>query len=136
MTDGRSNVGETAPRTAAAAARALGVKIHTIGIGAKAPALFPVADPLGGVIWREVSADLDETALREIAAISGGSSFRAEDAAALRSVFQEIDRLEKRSIEEKHYRNVRELFPPLLLAALLMILLSQTLHTTWLRGNC
>jgi len=134
LTDGRSNVGETAPRTAAAAARALGIRVHTIGIGAKAPALFPVADPMGGITWREVSADLDEAALREIAAITGGSSFRADDAAALRSVFLQIDRLEKRPIEEKRHLNARELFAPLLLTALLLILSSQTLRSTWLRG--
>ena len=91
---------------------------------------------MGGITWREVDAELDETALREISAITGGVFFRAGDSAALRSVFQEIDRLEKRPIEEKRHRHIRELFSPLLLAAMLLILLIQTLRATWLRGSC
>jgi Ca-activated chloride channel family protein len=133
VTDGRSNAGITTPRTAAAAARTLGVRVHAIGIGGAQPALFPVEDPLGGISWREVSADLDEGALREIAAVTGGTFFRSADAAALRAVFHEIDRLEKRPIKEQRQRSVRELFPPVLLAALFIFLLEQTLRATWLR---
>lgn len=136
MTDGRSNVGEVSPGAAASAARALGIRVHTIGIGAKVPALFPVTDPLGGIVWREVNADLDEASLREIAAITGGGSFRAGDASGLRAVFREIDRLEKRPIEEKQRRNAHDLFTPLLLAALLLVMFSQALRATWLRGFC
>jgi len=134
MTDGRSNAGATSPLAAARAAQVLGVRIHTIGIGAKAPAMFPVVDPLGGTSWRQVNADLDETTLREIAALTGGSTYRADDTAALRSVFQEIDRLEKRPIEEKRSRHVREVAPFLILSALLLLLFAQTLRSTWLRG--
>jgi len=134
MTDGRSNAGATSPLAAARAAQTLGVRVHTIGIGGKAPALFPVVDPLGGTSWRQVNADLDETALREIAALTGGSSYRADDADALRSVFQEIDKLEKRPIEENRSRSVREIAPVLLLSALLLFLFTQTLRGTWLRG--
>ena len=134
ITDGRSNAGETSPLSAARVAQALGVRVHTIGIGAKTPAMFPVVNPMGETSWRQVSADLDENALREIAAVTGGSSYRADDAAALRSVFQEIDRLEKRPIEEKRSRNVRELAPVLILSALILLLFSQTMRGTWLRG--
>jgi Ca-activated chloride channel family protein len=133
LTDGRSNVGENVPRTAAAAAQALGIRVHTVGIGATVPALFPVENPLGGVIWRKVSANLDEATLREIAEVTGGTYFRADNAATLRSVFQEIDRLEKRTIEEKQSGSVRELYPPLVLAALILFLFAQTLRSTWLR---
>jgi Ca-activated chloride channel family protein len=91
---------------------------------------------MGGITWREVSADLDEDSLREIAAITGGKSFRADDSAALRSVFQEIDRLEKRPIVEKRHLNVQDFYTPLLLAALLLVLALQALRATWLRGAC
>jgi Ca-activated chloride channel family protein len=92
-----------------------------------------VENPLGGVIWRKVSANLDEATLREIAEVTGGTYFRADNAATLRSVFQEIDRLEKRTIEEKQSGSVRELYPPLVLAALILFLFAQTLRSTWLR---
>jgi Ca-activated chloride channel family protein len=134
LTDGRSNGGVNSPRIAALAAQALGIRVHTVGIGANAPALFPVENPLGGVIWRKVNADLDEAALQEIAGVTGGTYFRADKAATLRSVFQEIDRLEKRPIEEKRSRSVQELYPPLVLVALILLLFAQTLRNTWLRG--
>lgn len=79
ITDGRSNAGASSPQVAAAAARKLGIRVHTIGIGSSGPAVIPVEDPLGGTAYRSVQADLDEVSLREIAATTGGSYFRADD---------------------------------------------------------
>jgi Ca-activated chloride channel family protein len=134
MTDGRSNAGETTPGTAAAVARTLGIKIHTIGIGGQTPALFPVTNPLGGVIWREVRADLDVDVLQEIATTTGGTFFRASNGAAMQSVYREIDRLARRPIEERQHRSVQELFPFLVATALLLSMASLVLRSTWLRG--
>lgn len=133
VTDGRSNTGNRGPAAAASAAAALGIKVYTIGIGGKEGALFPVEDPLGGVLWREVRADLDESGLREIASTTDGRYFSADGAESLRSVFLEIDRLEKGPIEEKSRRNVKELFPHLLCSALFLMMLEQTLLSNRLR---
>jgi len=133
ITDGRGNAGNSEPRLAAAAAKALGIRIHAIGIGSRGPVAIPIEDPLGGTLYRHVEADLDETALREIAAITGGSYFRADDRGILARVFQEIDRLEKRPIEEKAYFTYRELFPVLLLGALALAMAELALRTTLLR---
>jgi Ca-activated chloride channel family protein len=127
VTDGRSNTGAVSPEAAASAAASLGIKVHTIGIGARGGALFPVEDPLGGVAWRTIPSDLDEAALRTIASITGGRYFEAGDTAALRPVFDEIDRLEKRRIEEKRKRAVREIFPFFLAPALVLLLMEQAL---------
>jgi Ca-activated chloride channel family protein len=135
VTDGRSNVGEVTPRNAAAVARTLGIKVHTIGIGGSSPALFPVDDPFGGVIWREISADLDEAALREIAATTGGRYYHAGDTTALGSVFLDIDRMERRPIEEKRRQSFKELSPLLILSSLFLYALFHTLRSTWLRGS-
>lgn len=133
ITDGRSNAGTTSPGLASAAAKALGIRVYTIGIGSRGPAAIPVASPLGGTLYRQVDADLDEIALRGIAAATGGSYFRADDRGVLTRVFKEIERLEKRPIEEKVFFSFRELYPPLLLAALAMLLLELSLRNTWLR---
>jgi Ca-activated chloride channel homolog len=133
MTDGRSNAGTTSPGTASAAAKALGIRIHAIGIGSRGPAGIPVASPLGGTIYRRMDADLDETALREIAAVTGGSYFRADDRDVLSRVFREIDRLEKSPVEEKVFFSYRELYPSYLLAALALLLAELALRQTWLR---
>lgn len=133
ITDGRSNAGATTPMTAAAAAKALGIRIHAIGIGSRGPAVIPIDDPLGGTLYRQVQADLDEPVLRGIAATTGGSYFRADDRGSLERVVREIDRLEKRPIEEKVFFNYRELFPMLLLAVLALGMAELVLRTTLLR---
>lgn len=133
MTDGRSNAGSSTPELAAAAARTLGVRVHTIGIGASGPAVIPVDDPLGGTSYRAVQADLDESTLREIASSTGGSYFRADDRDVLAKAFADIDRLEKRRIEEKVFFSYEELFPALLLVALALGVAELGLRTTLLR---
>jgi Ca-activated chloride channel homolog len=135
ITDGRNNAGAVQPLVAAQAAHTLGIRVHTIGIGGEGAALFPVEDPLGGVTYRQVAADLDEAALRGIAQTTGGRFYRAADAAALQNVFTEIDLLERRPIEEKVSISYRELFSPVLLAALLLLVADTLLRTTWLRRN-
>lgn len=127
LTDGRFNTGGQSPFAAASVAAALGIKVHTVGIGGEGEALFPVEDPLGGRVWRKISADLDEPVLRKIASVTGGEYFRADGAESLQAVFRQIDRLEKRKIEEKQRQSVRELFPYLLSAALGLMLLEQLL---------
>lgn len=133
ITDGRGNAGTVSPRMAASAARTLGVRVHAIGIGSRGPAVIPVEDPLGGILYRRVEADLDETVLREIAAATGGGYFRADDRDVLARVFREIDRIEKRPMEEKVFFSYRELFSPLLLGVLLLGMAELTLRTTLLR---
>jgi len=133
VTDGCSNAGSTSPGLAAAAARALGIRVHAIGIGSRGAAVIPVSSPLGGTVYRRVDADLDERALREIALATGGAYFRADDRDMLARVFREIDRLEQSSVEEKVYFSYRELYPALLLAALALLLAELGLRWSWLR---
>jgi Ca-activated chloride channel family protein len=133
VTDGRNNAGATTPQLAASAAKALGVRIHAIGIGSHGRAVLPVANPFGGTLYRQVEADLDEATLSEIATTSGGSYQRADDRDMLAGVFREIDRLEKRPAEQRVYFSRREVFPPLLLFALLLAASELALRATWLR---
>lgn len=133
VTDGRNNAGASSTQLAASAARTLGIRVHAVGIGSRGPAVIPVESPLGGTVYRQVDADMDEATLREIAAITGGSYFRADDPAALARVFRVLDRLEKRPAEEKVFFTFRELYPPFLLAALALLLLEWSLRHAWLR---
>jgi Ca-activated chloride channel family protein len=133
LTDGRSNAGKVEPVLAAAAAKALGIKVHTIGIGTTGQAVIPMEDPLGGILLRKIRADLDESTLQEIAVTTGGRYFRADDIAILSRVFQEINLLEKRPIESRVFNSYREQFPQLLLAALALGFLELVLRTTVLR---
>src|SRR5215470_12814521 len=74
MTDGQNNSGKIAPLTAAEAAKALGVKVYTIGVGMRGEAPMPVGrNPFNGqLMTRQVPVDIDEDTLQKIAQMTGG----------------------------------------------------------------
>ncbi len=133
LTDGRNNTGSIPPTVAAASARALGIKVYTIGVGSRGRALFPLTDPFGATVYRQLPVDIDELTLREIARSTGGDYYRATDAATLQRVCQQIDLLEKRPLETREHSPRRELFPLFLLPALALFLGEILLKSTLLR---
>ena len=133
LTDGRNNMGKIAPLTAAEAAKALNIKIYTIGAGGKGPVPFPVQDYFGNKVYQEVEIDLDEETLTKIASITGGKFYRATDTESLRKIYNEIDKLEKTPIQEKGYLEYKELFPLFLVPGLLLLALEIILTNTLLR---
>ncbi len=135
LTDGRNNAGSISPAVAAASARALGIKVHTVGVGSRGRALFPLTDPFGATVYRQLPVDMDEPTLREIARNTGGDYYQATDAATLQKVCQRIDTLEKRPLETREHLPRRELFPLFLLPALAFLLAEITLTCTLLRRS-
>ncbi len=130
ITDGANNTGKPTPYVAAEAARALGVRIHTIGVSA--PDSTAIDD---GFIWREGRTpdrltSSDEAVLRRIADRSGGRYFRATDPQALERIMTEIDPLERTDVRISETRDYRELFPWVLIPALLLLA-----GELWLRGT-
>lgn len=126
VTDGVNNAGEIDPVSAAAVAKGLGIKVYTIGVGTegRAPVPVPVTNPFTGE--REIrrvpmNLQVDEALLRQIADRTGGRFYRATDQDALRTVFEDIDRLEKTPLAVKRYVRYREAFMPLAWAALLLV---------------
>ena len=122
LTDGQSNAGELAPTVAAEAAKQLGVKVYTIGIGSDGEAPFVVDSPLWGkrVVYQRVS--LDEKTLRSVADTTGGMYFHAADLEGLHQVYDAIDRLEKTEVETQTFEQYDELYATALLAALALLL--------------
>jgi len=94
ISDGRNTAGEVGPLEAAQLAQSRGVRVYSIAVGAGERVQVPVRLPSGRTVLREKSYPLDEAALRQVAALTGGRFFRASDAGALRGVFAEIDALE------------------------------------------
>uniref|UniRef100_C6DZT8 von Willebrand factor type A n=1 Tax=Geobacter sp. (strain M21) TaxID=443144 RepID=C6DZT8_GEOSM len=135
ITDGRNNAGAE-PQLAAQAAKALGIRVHAIGIGSRGSAVIPVPSPLGGTIYRRLDAELDAATLKGVAELTGGRYFEAGDATVLSRVFAEIDRLERTPIEEKVFFSYAELYRPLIAAALLLFLAEMLLRGGWLRRSC
>ena len=131
LTDGDNNAGKVMPLTAAEAAKALGIRIYTVGAGTQGEAPFPFTDPFGRTVYRNVPVDFKEDTIRDIAKIANGIAYRATDTRSLEKIFGEIDKLEKSKVEVEKIARYRDLFPWFLAAGLVClgieILLSQTL---------
>ena len=133
LTDGAQNAGKMDAKTAAELARAIGVKVYTIGVGSKGPVPFPTRDVFGHKVYELVQIDLDEDLLRTVAERTGGEYYRATDAGRLREIYERIDRLEKTKIESNLYVQYRELFSPFVFSAMMLVLTEMVLGQTWLR---
>ncbi len=121
LTDGRSNTGKITPDQAAEAAKALGIKIYTIGVGGHGKAPIMVDTPFGRQL-AYIDADLDEDALKNIAGTTGGRYFLASDTKGLDEIYNIIDKAEKRDVKIKEFFNYKELYRWLLIPALVLML--------------
>lgn len=133
LTDGTNNRGQIAPLTAADLARSYGIRVYTVGVGTKGMAPTPVNTPYG-IRMQNMPVDIDEKTLTEIAAMTGGQYFRAQDTEGLRRVYGEIDEMEKYLISVQHVTRRHEMFLPFALLALGLILLELLLRRSWLRN--
>jgi Ca-activated chloride channel family protein len=134
LTDGSNNVWDLTPETATETAKALGIRIYTIGAGTEDQAFHLVEDMDGNPSLAPMGAsEIDEDLLKKIAATTGGKYFRARDEGSLREIYQEIDKMERVVTEGEKYTEYRELFPFLLLPALGLLLLEIGLGNTRLQ---
>lgn len=136
VTDGANNSGEIDPDTATDIAKAMEVKIYTVGVGKGGVAPVPVRarDPFTGqIVSRTVNMEvpIDEDLLKRIAERTGGAFFSATDEASFRDIFTRIDALETSKLKSISFRRFQELFPPFLTASLGGLLLAAIL---WARG--
>jgi Ca-activated chloride channel family protein len=133
LTDGQQNAGTLTPETAAEAAAALGIKVYTVGAGTRGLAPYPATDLFGNKVYRPMSVDIDEDALKKVAEITHARYFRATDTKRLRDVYAEIDRAEKTEFEAPEYTEYRETYAWMLWPALLLLCLETALAETVLR---
>ena len=133
LTDGANNAGDTEPQQAARIAKALGIKIYTIGAGSRGIASVPVRMRDGTTVMRQMRVHIDEATLKEIASITGGQYFRATDGATLAAIYRLIDALEKSANVAEQYQQYAERFAWFLLPALGLLLLEVILVNTRLR---
>ncbi len=110
LTDGQNNAGKISPAAAAEAARALGVKVYTIGVGSSGEALVPITDESGREKLVKARVDVDETSMKRVADLTGGAAYRATDTRSLRDVYAAIDRAEKTTHAVRAYTTHQEQF--------------------------
>ena len=121
LTDGQNNMGKIMPETAAQAAKAMGVKVYTIGAGVRGEAPVPVTDAFGNKRLAMARVDVDEGTLKKIADETGGKFFRATDTQSLKNIYGEIDRMEKTTHQLKRFEHQGELFAWAVLPALALL---------------
>lgn len=134
LTDGANNAGKVMPLTAAEAARALGIRVYTIGAGSDGPVSIPLRDTFGRVFMQKVTFPFDEKLLQDIAKIGEGKYFRAADENSLEKTFREIDRLEKSSVTLDKKVHARDFFGWFIALALILVTVEMILsQTRWNR---
>jgi Ca-activated chloride channel family protein len=121
LTDGVNNRGQISPIMAADIAKDLGIKVYTIGVGSRDKAPMPAYDPFGNITYVMADVEIDEELLRDIASKTGGEYFRASNNEALRSIYEEINEMEKSKVEVTHYTSYEELYMGWLIIALLLL---------------
>jgi Ca-activated chloride channel family protein len=133
LTDGVNNKGAANPETSAEAAKALGIKVYTIGAGTNGEAPMPVRDPFGNVGYRRVKVEIDEAMLTKVADLTGGKMFRATDTTSLEKIYAIINQLETTTRKLKKYENYEELYLYPLIPGLGIFLISRLLSQTLFR---
>ncbi|MDB5115563.1 MAG: von Willebrand factor type domain protein [Mucilaginibacter sp.] len=133
LTDGSNNMGSIPPITAAEIAKQFNVRVYTVGIGTHGFAPYPVQTPFG-IQYQRMPVDVDEGTLTQIANITGGKYFRATDNEKLKSIYEQIDKLEKAKIDVTQFNRKTELFLPFALLALLFLILEFGFKNTLLKG--
>jgi Ca-activated chloride channel family protein len=133
LTDGMNNTGKLSPMAAAEAAKAFGVKIYTIAVGVRGEAPVPVKDQDGNTEIVMAKVDVDEKTLQDVSALTGGAFYRATDTASLKSIYQQINRLERTRQAAQQYEHSQDLFGWALFPALALLGLGFGLDNTRFR---
>ena len=122
LTDGVNNRGEIAPETAAEIAKTYGIRVYTIGVGAKGEAPYPVQTPWG-VQVQNMKVEIDEELLQKIAETTGGKYFRATDNTKLMEIYGEINKMEKNRTTVDSFPVYSERYMTFAIWALVLLLL-------------
>jgi Ca-activated chloride channel family protein len=131
LTDGENNCGPHQPLEAAALAKKWGFRIYTISI-TDPPATFK--EVINGQTFDRTEALSEaQLILERMAEETGGIYRMASDYDTLRSVYEEIDQLEKSEIKTVAHLEVRELYSLFALLALGLLLGDAALRSTILR---
>jgi Ca-activated chloride channel family protein len=110
LTDGMNNTGKISPLAAAEAAKAMGVKVYTIGVGVRGMAPIPMHDQAGNTRVIMDKVDVDEKTLQAVAAQTGGTFYRATDTDSLQKIYEQINRLETTAQTVQKFEHVEELY--------------------------
>ena len=132
LTDGSNNRGDISPLTAAEIAKTYGIRVYTIGVGTNGTAPYPYQG-FGGTRYVQGPVEIDESTLIQIAETAGGQYYRATSNSKLKEVYDEIDKLERTTMNVKNLSRKSEEYWPFALWAMVCLLLEVLLRLTVLR---
>ena len=123
LTDGVSNVGTLTPLQAAEMAATNKIKIYTVGIGGDKDAQIPIGPNMFGVQRYQVipGGSVDEKGLKEIADMTHGKAYMANNNKALKNVLDEINKMERTQIEHSGKIIYQELYFKYLLIGIFLL---------------
>jgi Ca-activated chloride channel homolog len=131
LTDGENNRGDIDPLTAAQAAAAFDIRIHTIGVGSDGVAPIPIrVGPGGQVQYASLPVSIDEPLLREMATMTGGEYFRATDEQALEQIYRRINELERSTVQVRRYVDYTPRYLPFVMLAMVALMGEWTLRAS------
>ncbi|MCL2167792.1 MAG: VWA domain-containing protein [Lentimicrobiaceae bacterium] len=130
LSDGVNNSGYLDPYSSAEIAKNMSIKVYTIGVGTTGQAPYPT--PFGNVM---MNTEIDERLLQSIAQITGGKYFRATNNEKLKSIYEEIDKMEKTILNETIFENRSDAFFPFLLTATILLISFLLIRYTLFRIN-
>jgi Ca-activated chloride channel family protein len=121
LTDGMNNTGKISPIAAAEAAKAMGVKIYTIGVGVRGMAPILIKDNAGNSHIIMDKVDVDEKTLQTVANETGGNFYRATDTDSLQKIYEQINRLETTAQTVQKFEHYDELYSWALIPAAVLL---------------
>jgi len=133
LTDGESNIHDIDEQTAIDDANKAGVKVYTIGAGTNGVAPIRVDRGYGETELMQMPVSIDEDLLRKIADATGGKYFRATDNASLRSIYAQIDKLERTTIDEERFAEYHQFYGRFIVSAMIWLVAALLLRATLLR---
>lgn len=129
LTDGEQNAGDLEPLQAAEIARALGVRVYTIGLGSDGVVSSPTYQQANGdFAFAPRQMVFDTRLLQQMAEATGGQFYRARMIADLEKIYGEIENLEKTKVVTKAVRRTSEQFFWFLNMALCLLFLEMLLR--------
>ena len=118
LTDGSNTSGRVDPLAAGEAAKTLGIKVYTVGVGTDGE--VPVV--VGNRVQTQ-KADIDEDLLRKISGDTGGQYFRATDTETLVKIYATIDKLEKTVVKVDSFEKREERYVGFVVSAVFLSVL-------------
>lgn len=132
VSDGEHHEAEVELR--ARKARAEGMIIHTVSVGASSNAVIPL--PEGGVKrdfkGQVVRSNANPILLRDVAKAGGGITLNVDDSGAVQALAKAVDGLQKSAVEARAFTEYMSYYQWFALAALLLLVFEQLL---WWQKN-